>query len=75
MIRSTHAQNPSYVVSAYSDNAAVIEGFDKAYFLSPAHYTGEWTSSSEPVYHVIKVETQYVFSHQLLHESTLMMQH
>ena len=57
MIRSTHLDNSSYVVSAYSDNAAVLQGFDNASFLAPTHRNGEWTASPEPVYHVIKVET------------------
>ena len=57
MIRSTHVNNSNYVVSAYSDNAAVIQGFDSASFLAPAHRNGEWVASIEPVYHVIKVET------------------
>ena len=56
MIRSTHASNPDYVVSAYSDNAAVILGSEGS-FLSPSHINGEYNVVAEPVYNVIKVET------------------
>ena len=34
MIRNTHKVSPKYTVSAYSDNAAVLEGADKATFWS-----------------------------------------
>ena len=61
MIRSTHASNPDYVVSAYSDNAAVILGSEGS-FLSPSHVNGEYNVVAEPVYNVIKVET--VSKHQ-----------
>ena len=61
MIRSTHASNPDYVVSAYSDNAAVILGSEGS-FLSPSHINGEYNVVAEPVYNVIKVET--VSKHQ-----------
>ena len=57
MIRTTHEENPHHVVSAYSDNAAVLAGFDDATFLAPSHHNREWIASTEPVYHVIKVET------------------
>ena len=56
MIRSTHALNPDYVVSAYSDNAAVMLG-SKGSHLSPSHVNGEYNAMTEPVYSVIKVET------------------
>lgn len=61
MIRTTHASNPDYVVSAYSDNAAVILGSEGS-FLSPSHTNGEYNVVAEPVYNVIKVET--VSKHQ-----------
>ncbi|KAL9129228.1 MAG: hypothetical protein Q9217_002269 [Psora testacea] len=57
MIRTTHTENPQYVISAYSDNAAVLAGFDDTAFLAPSHRSGEWMASVEPVQHVIKVET------------------
>lgn len=56
MIRNTHKKNPSYVVSAYSDNAAVLEGDDAA-FWAPNNSTGEWTSQKEKVNFLAKVET------------------
>jgi phosphoribosylformylglycinamidine synthase len=56
MIRYTYARNPSGVLSAYRDNAAVIEGSVGArYFADPA--TGIYQASVEPIDIVIKVET------------------
>ena len=57
MIRSTHAENPDHIISAYSDNAAVLSGFDNAIFLAPSYRTGEYNAVPEAVHHVIKVET------------------
>ncbi|MCJ1299197.1 hypothetical protein MMC08_001989 [Hypocenomyce scalaris] len=56
MIRNTHKQNPKYVVSAYSDNAAVLEG-EKGSFFAPNISTGEWTQTKETVQYLAKVET------------------
>lgn len=56
MIKNTHEQSPKHVVSAYSDNAAVLEG-EKASFWGPDHSTGEWTESKEVVHYLAKVET------------------
>ncbi|KAA6408770.1 MAG: phosphoribosylformylglycinamidine synthase [Lasallia pustulata] len=56
MIRSTHKQHPKYVVSAYSDNAAVLEG-EKGTFFAPNNSTGEWTQTKEIVQYLAKVET------------------
>ncbi|KAI4094557.1 MAG: hypothetical protein L6R37_007222 [Teloschistes peruensis] len=56
MIRMTHAANPSCVVSAYSDNAAVLEGL-KGSCWAPFHTTGQWTETKEQVHYLIKVET------------------
>lgn len=56
MIRHTHQQNPGYVVSAYSDNAAVLQG-ENGSFLAPSQYTGEWTQYNETVHYVAKAET------------------
>ena len=56
MIRNTHATNPDYVVSAYSDNAAILRG-EKGSFLAPSHHTGEWTHSKEIVHYIAKVES------------------
>lgn len=58
MIRNTHQKTPGYVVSAYSDNAAVLnapEGQGGTFF-SPQR-NGEWTQISEAVFYVIKAET------------------
>lgn len=56
MIRNTHEKNPKYVISAYSDNAAVLQGQDGS-FLAPSQYTGEWAQSKETVHYLAKVET------------------
>ena len=56
MIRNTHRKNPKYVVSAYSDNAAVLQG-EGGSFLAPSQYTGEWAQSKEAVHYLAKVET------------------
>ncbi|PVZ98545.1 hypothetical protein BB558_001729 [Smittium angustum] len=66
MIKNTQKLNPDYVLSAYSDNAAVLEGYDASKirlfvpksqdgfvyeFLSPAE------AEEDPIHIVIKVET------------------
>ena len=56
MIRYTHQKNPKYVISAYSDNAAVLQG-ESGSFLAPSQYTGEWAQSKEVVHYLAKVET------------------
>ncbi|CAH2353844.1 phosphoribosylformylglycinamidine synthase [[Candida] railenensis] len=56
MIRNTHAITPQYTVSAYSDNAAVLEG-PSAYVFTPDYLTKEWKSIKENVHTLIKVET------------------
>lgn len=56
MIRNTHKQNPEYVISAYSDNAAVLQG-ESGSFLAPSQYTGEWALTKETVHYLAKVET------------------
>ena len=56
MIRSTHAANPRGVLSAYRDNAAVIEGAGGArYFPDPQ--SGLYRTEREPIDILIKVET------------------
>jgi len=56
MIRHTHAVSPRGVLSAYRDNAAVIEGSPGTrYFPDPE--SGIYRSSVEPVDILIKVET------------------
>ncbi|HET7931312.1 MAG TPA: phosphoribosylformylglycinamidine synthase, partial [Rhodanobacteraceae bacterium] len=55
MIRSTHAASPAYTLSAYSDNAAVIEGSHGTRFFADAD--GVWRGHAEPIPYAIKVET------------------
>ncbi len=56
MIRNTHAVTPDGTLSAYSDNAAVIEGHDAARLRAdPA--TGVFVRQAEPAPYAIKVET------------------
>ena len=56
MIRNTHRRNPRYVISAYSDNAAVLEGQNGSFF-APNRSTGEWMQTKEQVHYLAKVET------------------
>src|SRR5205807_1623350 len=55
MIRYTHERSPAGVLSAYRDNAAVIEGsLGERYFPDPD--TGIYRASAEPIDIVMKVE-------------------
>jgi phosphoribosylformylglycinamidine synthase len=56
MIKHTHAQTPQYTLSAYSDNAAVLEGYPAARFRpdGDGHYRREAVQDSA---FCIKVET------------------
>lgn len=56
MIRNTHRKHPEHTVSAYSDNAAVLEGGEAA-FWAPDPTTGEWMHTKEVVHFLAKVET------------------
>jgi phosphoribosylformylglycinamidine synthase len=56
MIRSTTEASPEGVLSAYSDNAAVIEGFTTQR-LMPSSLDREYTYCEEPVHILMKVET------------------
>ena len=56
MIRATTAANPAGVLSAYSDNAAVIEGWPGAR-LMPASGDRQYHYCDEPVHILMKVET------------------
>ncbi|KAI9798645.1 MAG: hypothetical protein M1833_004634 [Piccolia ochrophora] len=56
MIRNTHKTNPKYTVSAYSDNAAVLQG-ENATFWAPNSSAGEWAPTREKVHYLAKVET------------------
>jgi len=55
MIRHTHAVSPDGVLSAYHDNAAVIEGGMADRWFAGAD--GPWQATREPVHIQIKVET------------------
>ncbi len=56
MIRHTHEQHPADVLSAYTDNAAVITGFRAGRFF-PDPKDGEYRYHPEEVHILIKVET------------------
>lgn len=57
MIRNTHKLNPDFTLSAYSDNAAVLDTGNDAYHYAPDYATKKWTSIKEKVPMLIKVET------------------
>ncbi|HIE40876.1 MAG TPA: phosphoribosylformylglycinamidine synthase, partial [Thiomicrorhabdus sp.] len=56
MIRNTFKENPEGVLSAYSDNAAVLEGAEATRFF-PNPESNIYQTHSEPVHFQIKVET------------------
>ncbi|RDA88531.1 hypothetical protein CP532_6634 [Ophiocordyceps camponoti-leonardi (nom. inval.)] len=56
MIRNTHKKTPDFTISAYSDNAAVLQG-ETANFWSPDYSTGIWRLSPEVAHILAKVET------------------
>ncbi len=56
MIRTTTEASPDGVLSAYSDNAAVIEG-STAPRLMPSPADRHWGTTTEPVHILMKVET------------------
>ncbi len=56
MIRHTHAMTPAHTLSAYHDNAAVIEG-SEALTLCADPFTGSWGTQSTRMDFAIKVET------------------
>ncbi|MHB8474194.1 MAG: phosphoribosylformylglycinamidine synthase [Gammaproteobacteria bacterium] len=55
MIRNTYAKHPQGTLSAYKDNAAVMEGTTAARFFADAD--GTYAYHSEPVHILMKVET------------------
>ncbi|HSP77499.1 MAG TPA: phosphoribosylformylglycinamidine synthase, partial [Myxococcaceae bacterium] len=55
-IKNTYAAHPEGVLSAYKDNAAVIEGFEVER-LFPDAATGEYRFHREPAHILMKVET------------------
>ncbi len=56
MIRNTYKHAPEGILSAYKDNASVIEGFDATRF-APQGDQHEYHYSHEPVHILMKVET------------------
>lgn len=56
MIRHTHESNPEGVLSAYSDNAAVMAG-EAAQRFFPSPETGVYSRTAEPAHVLMKVET------------------
>jgi len=56
MIRNTHNAHPKHVISAYSDNAAVLQGYEGTMW-APDNATGEWRQTKETVHYLAKVET------------------
>ncbi len=56
MIRATTETSPDGVISAYSDNAAVIQGWTTSR-LMPAPSSREYSYCNEPVHILMKVET------------------
>ena len=56
MIRNTHSSHPKHVISAYSDNAAVMQGYEGSYW-APDNSSGEWKQTKEIVHYLGKVET------------------
>ncbi len=56
MIKNTHAHAPEGVLSAYTDNAAVVAGSEAAWFFADPR-THIYGYSDEPAHLVLKVET------------------
>lgn len=56
MITNTHDHNKQFTVSAYKDNAAVLQG-EMATFWAPDYSTGRWLQTKERVHFLAKVET------------------
>ncbi|CAL9737824.1 phosphoribosylformylglycinamidine synthase [Monosporozyma servazzii] len=57
MIRNTHKIAPEYTLSAYSDNAAVVDTENTAFYYAPNSQTKKWEAKKESVPMLIKVET------------------
>ncbi|GLQ96921.1 phosphoribosylformylglycinamidine synthase [Dyella mobilis] len=55
MIKNTHQHSPAHTLSAYKDNAAVIEGSVGKRFVSGTD--GTWRANDEQIDYAIKVET------------------
>lgn len=56
MIRNTHKENPQGTLSAYSDNAAIMEGYKAKYFAADAKER-IYDTVDEPIHVLMKVET------------------
>lgn len=56
MIRNTHKSTPDFTISAYSDNAAVLQG-EHANLWAPDYSTGSWKLNKELLHILTKVET------------------
>lgn len=56
MIRNTHKRTPEATISAYSDNAAVMQGYEGSQW-NPDVSTGQWNQVKEIVHYLAKVET------------------
>jgi phosphoribosylformylglycinamidine synthase len=56
MIRNTYQKSPKGVLSAYSDNAAVVEGYQGSRFF-PNSVSNVYQAIDEPIHFQIKVET------------------
>jgi phosphoribosylformylglycinamidine synthase len=56
MVKNTYAHAPAGVLSAYTDNAAVVAGFETAWFFADPR-THIYRCSDEPAHLVMKVET------------------
>jgi len=57
MIRHTHAVTPAYTLSAYADNAAVLQGSSARRLTPPAGEPGPYRSVDMPLHTVLKAET------------------
>ncbi|VDZ62267.1 phosphoribosylformylglycinamidine synthase (plasmid) [Klebsiella aerogenes] len=56
MIKNTFEKNPEYVLSAYKDNAAVMEGSEVGRYFAD-YQTGRYDFHQEPAHILMKVET------------------
>lgn len=57
MIRNSFNKAPDFTISAYSDNAAVLDTGNVAYYYTPDPNTKQWIATQEKVPMLIKVET------------------
>ena len=57
MIKNTTERSPSGVLSAYKDNASVIDGETEAGRFFPDPQTGVYSATREPIHVLMKVET------------------